>query len=166
MVVVNYQIKKMNKWLKLVISIAMCELVGIVGTPFTIAAIPSWYSTLNRPFFSPPNWLFAPVWTTLYLMMGIAFFLIWNQGFKKSKTKEAAHLFFIQLFLNGIWSPIFFGLKSPFLGLIVIATLWGYLLDTINKFRALSKPAAYLLYPYFGWVSFATLLNAAIVILN
>lgn len=156
----------MNKWLKLTISVVMCELVGLAGTPFTTSAIPSWYSTLNKPFFSPPNWLFAPVWTALYFMMGVAFFLIWNQGLKTQQSKEAARYFFIQLFLNGIWSPIFFGLRSPLLGLIVIATLWGFLIDTIKKFRAVSKPAASLLYPYLGWVSFATLLNGAIVFLN
>lgn len=156
----------MKNWFKLVISIVICELVGLLGTPFTITAIPTWYSTLNKPFFAPPNWIFGPVWTLLYFLMGVSFYLIWKQGWQKKKTKEAGQLFLLQLALNYIWSPTFFGLKSPSLGLIVIVSMWILILATIKKFYPLSKTASYLLFPYLLWVSFATLLNMAIVILN
>jgi tryptophan-rich sensory protein len=151
---------------KLLISVVGCELVGILGTPFTAAAIPSWYATLEKPLFAPPNWLFGPAWTLLYFLMGVAFYLIWQQNTKSKKVQTAQKIFFAQLFLNFIWSPLFFGLKSPLLGLIVIVALWGLILLTIYKFYPLSKWAAYLLIPYLLWVTFATSLNAAILILN
>ncbi len=151
---------------KLIISIVGCELVGFLGTPFTISAIPTWYATLNKPFFSPPNWLFGPVWTLLYFLMGVAFYLIWKQGWKKKKVKTAGMYFLAQLGLNFIWSPIFFGLKAPLLGLIIIVAMWALIAMTIKKFYPLSKWAAYLLVPDLLWVSFATILNAAIVVLN
>lgn len=151
---------------KLFISIVGCELVGFAGTPFTASAIPVWYATLNKPSFSPPNWLFGPVWTLLYLMMGVAFYLIWRQ---KSQTKEvriAKRFFLVQLFLNLIWTPIFFGLRSPFQGFFVIIGLWAVILMTIIKFHPISKKAAYLLIPYLLWVTFASVLNGAILVLN
>lgn len=97
----------MKNSLKLVVSIIGCELVGILGTPFTISAIPSWYTNLNKPIFAPPNWIFGPAWTLLYFLMGIAFYLIWKQGFNKKKTKSAGRFFAAQLGLNFIWSPVF-----------------------------------------------------------
>ena len=156
----------MKDYFKLFISILICELVGILGTPFTMSAIPEWYSTLNKPFFSPPNWLFGPVWTLLYLMMGISFYLIWKQNWKTKELKTAGLYFFAQLFLNFIWSPVFFGLRNPVLGLVVIVALWFVLLVTMKKFYSLSRNAFYLLVPYLVWVSFATALNFAIVVLN
>jgi len=150
---------------KLIISVIGCELVGLAGTPFTITAIPTWYATLNKPFFAPPNWLFGPAWTILYFLMGVAFYLIWKQGWKK-KTKTAGIYFLAQLGLNFIWSPIFFGLRAPLLGLVVIVAMWTLIIMTMKKFYPLSKPASYLLLPYLLWVSFATLLNTAIVVLN
>lgn len=146
-------------------SIVGCELVGILGSIFTFSAIPNWYATLNKPFFAPPNWIFGPVWTLLYLLMGISFYLIWKQGLKK-KQSEAAKYFFVQLALNFIWTPIFFGLKLPLLALCVIIAMWLAILMTIQKFFPLSNWAAYLLIPYLLWVSFASLLNGAIVLLN
>lgn len=151
---------------KLIVSVVGCELVGFLGTPFTISAIPTWYSTLNKPFFAPPNWIFGPVWTCLYFLMGIAFYLIWTQDKQKKKVKTASSFFFAQLTLNFIWSPIFFGLRSPSLGLIVILAMWILIVVTMKKFYPLSRLAFYLLVPYVLWVSFATLLNAAIAILN
>lgn len=151
---------------KLVATIIGCELVGILGSVFTISAIPTWYATLNKPSFAPPNWIFGPAWTTLYLLMGIAFYLILEQDQKKPKVKTAVRFFLVQLGLNFIWSPVFFGLRSPFLGLIIIILMWTMIVLTIWKFYSLSKPAAYLLIPYILWVSFATMLNAAILILN
>ncbi len=151
---------------KLLISIIGCDLVGILGTPFTISSIPTWYTTLNKPFFSPPNWLFGPVWTLLYFLMGISIYLIWKQGFQKNKVRQAGKFFLIQLALNFIWSPIFFGLRAPALGLIIIVSMWIFIVLTMKKFYPLSRPAAYLLVPYLLWVTFATMLNAAIVLLN
>lgn len=151
---------------KLIISVIGCELVGLLGTPFTISAIPTWYATLNKPFFAPPNWIFGPVWTLLYFLMGVAFYLIWKQGWDKKKVKTAGQFFLAQLAFNFIWTPIFFGLRSPTLGLIIIAAMWILIFMTIKKFYPLSRWAAYLLMPYLFWVSFATLLNASIVLLN
>lgn len=156
----------MKSFSKLVISVVGCELVGLLGTPFTVSAIPVWYSTLEKPFFAPPNWIFGPVWTLLYFLMGVAFYLIWKQGWQKKKTLEAGKYFLVQLVVNFIWSPIFFGLRSPLLGLTVIVVMWVLILTTIKKFYPISRLAAYLLVPYLLWVSFATLLNAAIVLLN
>lgn len=151
---------------KLIISIVGCELVGILGSIFTISAIPTWYAALNKPPFAPPNWIFGPVWTLLYLLIGVAFYLIWKQDFKKKKIITAGTFFLVQLGLNFIWSPIFFGLRSPLLGLIVIVAMWVLIVMTMKKFYPLSRMAFYLLVPYLLWVSFATMLNAAIVVLN
>lgn len=156
----------MNNFLKLVTAIIACELVGIISTPFTLSGIPTWYSTLHKPPFSPPNWVFGPVWTTLYLLMGISVFLIWKKGLKKKQIKQALYYFIAQLFFNFLWSLLFFGLHSPILGFIDIVVLWVFILITILKFYKLSKPASYLLIPYFLWVSFATILNLSIVLLN
>ncbi|MBP7842901.1 tryptophan-rich sensory protein [Candidatus Woesebacteria bacterium] len=151
---------------KLIASVVGCELVGLLGTPFTISAIPTWYATLNKPFFAPPNWLFGPVWTLLYFMMGVSFFLIWKQGLQKKKIKTASMYFLAQLALNFIWSPIFFGFRAPLFALVVIVAMWAMIVMTMKKFYPLSRFAFYLLVPYLLWVSFATLLNAAIVLLN
>jgi len=151
---------------KLIVAVIGCELVGLLGTPFTVTAIPAWYTTLNKPFFAPPNWIFGPVWTLLYFLMGISIYLIWKQGWKKKKIRIAVQFFFTQLALNFIWTPIFFGLRSPGLGLIVIVAMWIFIVLTMRKFYPLSKLAFYLLMPYLLWVSFATLLNAAILVLN
>ncbi len=147
-------------------SIALCEAIGILSTPFTIAAIPGWYADLVKPPFSPPNWIFGPVWTLLYAMMGTSLFLIWELGLKKKKVQTAAYYFGAQLALNFLWSIAFFGLHSPLLGLINILALLALILLMMKHFYSLSKPAFYLLVPYLFWVSFATLLNGAIVILN
>lgn len=154
------------KLLKILAFIIFCELVGIVGSYFTISSIPNWYATLNKPFFNPPNFLFGPVWTLLYALMGISAYLIWEKGIKKKDIKEALKLFTIQLFLNGIWTPIFFGAKELFVALIVILIMWVFILKTILKFRKINKIASYLLIPYLLWVSFASLLNFSIWYLN
>lgn len=156
----------MKNSLKLIISVVGCESAGILGSVFTISSIPSWYVPLNKPFFAPPNWIFGPVWTILYLLMGVSFYLIWKQGLEKKKIAAASKYFLLQLALNSIWSPIFFGLKSPLFALVVILMMWLSIVLTMKKFYTISKQAFYLLLPYLLWVSFATLLNAAIVILN
>jgi benzodiazapine receptor len=157
---------RVNEIPLLIGSVLLCQLAGILGTPFTMSAIPNWYVFLNKPFFSPPNWLFAPVWTLLYTLMGIAFYLIWRQGWQKNTVKTAGTYFLIQLFLNFLWSIFFFGLRSPELGLINIIAMLIFIILTMKHFYPLSKLAAYLLIPYLAWVSFATLLNLAILVLN
>ena len=151
--------------MKLATSVVLCELVGILGAPATISAIPTWYAFLTKPFFSPPNWVFGPVWTLLYFLMGISFYLIWRQGWKKD-TKIAGKYFFAQLTLNFLWTFLFFGLKSPILGLIDILALLVLIVLTMKKFYPLSRTSFYLLVPYVLWVGFATALNIAIVVLN
>ena len=147
---------------KLIVSVVGCELVGILGTPFTLAAIPTWYASLNKPFFAPPNWVFGPAWTLLYFLMGVAFYLIWRQGWQQQKVRTAGWFFLAQLGLNFLWSPVFFGLRSPLLGLVVIVALWGTIVLTMRKFYPLSRLAFYLLVPYLLWVSFATVLNVGV----
>lgn len=156
----------MKKLLKLLTAIVGCQLVGILGSVFTVNAIPTWYSSLTKPFFAPPDWLFAPVWTILYLMMGVSFYLIWKKGWEKSYNRIARNYFFAQLALNFVWSPAFFGLKSPLLALLIIVVLLGLIIITIKKFFPISKWSAILLLPYLLWVTFATVLNGAIVLLN
>ncbi len=157
---------KIPNSLKLLTSIIVCEIVGIAGTPFTITAIPNWYANLNKPFFSPPNWLFGPVWTVLYLCMGISFYLIWISNAKKNSIKIAVKWFLIQLGLNFLWTPVFFGLRSLVIALIIIVGMWGAIVMTIKKMYPISKIAAALLVPYLFWVSFATTLNASLLLLN
>ena len=156
----------MKDFSKLTISVVGCELVGILSTPFTIASIPTWYAGLVKPSFSPPNWIFAPVWTILYFLMGVAAHLVWRGGIKKKKVKIALYYFLGQLFLNLLWSVIFFGLHQPFLAFIDIVLLLIMIVKTMREFNNISKIAMYLLIPYVLWVGFAALLNISIVILN
>lgn len=151
---------------KLLTAIIICELVGLLGTPFTVSAIPTWYATLAKPVFSPPNWVFGPVWTVLYALMGISAYIVWSKGTKNKKIRIAMAYFVIQLVCNFFWSILFFGFRSPVMGLVDIIILWFFIIRTIQKFFPVSRVAAYLLVPYFLWVSFATALNIAIVILN
>lgn len=150
----------MNNTLKLIISIIIPQAVGGLGALVTVSSVQSWYQKINKPSFTPPSWVFGPVWTTLYLLMGIALFLIWKSNHPMKKA--ALWLFGIQLFLNGIWSPAFFGFESPILGLIVIVPLWIMIVVCIKEFFPINKEASYLMVPYLLWVSFATALNAAI----
>lgn len=154
---------KYNTLPKLLLSIVMCEGAGLAGSIFTFAAIPTWYVTLNKPAFSPPNFIFGPVWTTLYALMGISLYLIWTSG---KKIKGALLLFGIHLFFNITWSIVFFGLKSPLLGLINIVVLWILILVVIYKFWKINQWAGILLLPYLAWVNFATFLNYNIWVLN
>ncbi len=157
----------MQKFFKFLVSVVGCELVGITATPFTLSAIPTWYQTLNKPFFSPPNWVFGPVWIILYFLMGLAVYLIWTSKTKNQKLRQVGLKYFsIQLGLNFLWSILFFGLHSPILGMIDIIILWILILLTIIKFYKISKTASYLLIPYLLWVSFASLLNLSIILLN
>ncbi len=152
--------------LKLIVSITACQFAGFIGSLFTTPAIPTWYASLEKPFFNPPNWLFAPVWLILYVLMGIALFLIWRKGIRVKGVKMALVLFVIQLILNMLWSVAFFGLKSALFGLIVIVALWIAIYLTMEKFFKVSFTAARLLIPYLIWVSFAAVLNFSIFLLN
>jgi len=156
---------KVNDIAKLAVSIVLCQLAGFLGSLFTIPAIPTWYQTLNKPFFTPPNWIFSPVWISLFILIGISLFFVWRRT-GHPKFKIAFIFFLIQLTLNVLWSVAFFGLKSPLLGLIDILLLWIAILLTILNFFQVSKLAGVLLIPYLGWVSFATLLNLSLWILN
>ncbi len=157
---------KSSSVLKLIGSIILCELAGIIGSLFTVTAINSWYKTILKPALNPPSWIFGPVWTTLYALMGAALFLIWRKGFEKKEHRRALILFGFQLFLNAIWSIIFFGLHSPFWALVDILALWFSILATLILFFKISRAATYLLIPYLAWVSFATYLNFMIWMLN
>lgn len=157
----------MGKSFKLISSIAICLLVGSLGSFFTVSAITTWYTYLTKPSFSPPNFVFAPVWTILYILMGISLYLIWNKKVDgNSKIDAAIKLFWIQLALNAIWSPIFFGAKKLFLAFLVIILMWVFIRKTIIAFGEIDRRASRLLYPYLLWVSFATVLNFSIWLLN
>lgn len=156
----------MSKVLKIATALVICLTAGALGAFFTTSAIPTWYAHLIKPFFSPPNYLFGPVWTFLYILMGVSAALIWIKGTKDKKIRAALKIFAAQLALNAIWSPIFFGAKQLFLAFIVIILMWVFILKTIRAFAKINKTASYLLYPYLAWVSFATLLNFSVWILN
>jgi len=156
---------KIKDILKLVTSIVLCQLAGFLGSLFTAPAIPTWYKTLKTPFFTPPNWIFSPVWISLFILMGISLFFVWRKS-GHPQFKPALIFFFVQLILNIFWSVAFFGLKSPLLGLMDIVLLWIAILFMILNFFKVSKLAGALLIPYLLWVSFATLLNFSLWILN
>ncbi len=161
---------KTKDFLKLVLAIIVCQLAGLIGSFFTISAIPTWYVALQKPLLNPPGWIFGPVWTILYLLMGISLWLIWKSDAKdlpaQAGKKKALWLFLAQLVLNAIWSPLFFGGQSIGGALAVIVLLWASIVLTIFVFTKISKTAAWLLVPYILWVSFATYLNFAIWVLN
>jgi len=149
---------------KLIISLIIPQLAGAIGSLFTMDSISSWYTTLAKPEFTPPNYVFGPVWITLYFLMGISLYLVWTNKSLKSSTPLI--IFAVQMFLNALWSIVFFGLESPMFGLLIIVTLWGMIALTIFSFWKISKPAAYMLLPYIAWVSIATYLNYGIWTLN
>ena len=151
--------------LKLIASVIVCQIAGFFGSFFTVPAIPAWYDQLEKPFFTPPNWIFSPVWIILFIIMGVSLFFIWRES-SRPGFKPAFILFFVQLILNVFWSIAFFGLRSPLTGLIDIVSLWIAILSTIRYILRVSKLAGVLLIPYFVWVSFALLLNFSFWILN
>ena len=150
---------------KLIISIILPLSIGAIAGIFTARAIPEWYATLNQPSFNPPNWIFGPVWTTLYLVMGISFFLIWKLESGKERN-QAIVIFLVQLLLNFGWSFCFFYFKMIGLALIEILLLWSAIGLMLTRFYKLRPLAAYLNIPYLLWVTFATVLNAAYFFLN
>jgi tryptophan-rich sensory protein len=180
---------KTNNLLKLLASIVICESAGVVGSAFTIRAVNGWYKNINKPIFNPPNWIFGPVWTTLFVLMGISLYLVWAKKFvvknelkiqRKKSWNFVSQKFFAgkwqkinivlifatQLILNTAWSVIFFGMHNPVAAFFELLMLWFAILFTIVNFYRVSKIAAYLLIPYILWVSFAGILNLSIFILN
>ena len=156
----------MHNTLKLIIAIIIPVAIGAASGFFTSSEIPGWYQTINKPTWNPPSWLFGPVWTTLYVMMGIALFLIWKYDASQSVKKTAIILFAVQLVLNFFWSFIFFNQHQIGWAVVEIITMWVFILLTIFAFAPISKIAAWLLVPYISWVSFATILNYTIWQLN
>ena len=151
---------------RLVSAIALCELVGALGSAFAITSIATWYAGLAKPAFTPPGWVFGPVWTALYLLMGVALYLVWSASAKTRVAKPAFKAFGLQLSLNFLWSLLFFGLRSPLYGLIDIAFLWVAVLVTAVRFYRISRSAGALLVPYLLWVTLASLLNLYVFLLN
>jgi translocator protein len=159
--------KNFKSFLILIFSIVICQLVGFLGSLVTIPSISTWYQSIHKAPFNPPNWVFGPIWTLLFLLMGISLFLILNKKIKSKKIKKIAIFWFsLQLLLNFLWSFLFFGFHQPFLAFIDIIFLWIAIFFTIKKTYPVSKIASYLFYPYLLWVSFASILNLSIVILN
>lgn len=157
----------MNKITKIIVTVAICLAVGYFSGIETRSAILDWYPTLVKPSFNPPNWVFAPVWTLLYIMMGVAAGLVWDRfSFDKGAVKKALVFFVIQLVLNAIWSYLFFGLHNPMLAGLEIILLWLMIYETYFQFTKINKVAGYLLVPYLVWVAFAAVLNASVWWLN
>ncbi len=156
----------MSNTLKLVITIVVSQLAGIIGSIFTTTEVNGWYTTIAKPSFNPPSWVFGPVWTTLFILMGIAAYLVWKRGLENRAVKIALSIFILQLVLNTFWSIIFFNLQSIGGALIEIGFLWVAILATIILFARISKTAAWLMVPYILWVSFAGFLNYTLYMLN
>lgn len=157
---------KISNTFKLIIAIVVSELAGIIGSVFTASSVAGWYKTLIRPDIAPPSWVFGPVWTTLFALMGIAAFLIWKKGIDRKDVRIALYIFAGQLVLNTLWSILFFGMQNPGAAFVEIIILWIAILATIISFAKISKAAGWLLIPYILWVSFAAYLNYSFWILN
>lgn len=155
-------------WKKFLLSLTLVFFVAWAGSTVTMPSISTWYAQLNKPWFSPPNWVFGPVWTILYLAMAISYYLVWNKLTNKNtlRIKEALRIFQWQLLVNFLWSYAFFGLQQIALAFAVIVVLWVLIWQTIQRFKKFDQLASWLLYPYIAWVSFASLLNVAIAVLN
>ncbi len=156
----------MKKGFRLFAAVLICELSGIIGSLFTTPAIPGWYAGLTKPAFNPPSWIFAPVWTILYALMGLAAWLVYDRGVRRADVKRALFVFVAQLILNVLWSIMFFGAHQILGAFVLIVALWILILGTILRFHKISKAGAYLLAPYLLWVGFATVLNASLYVLN
>jgi len=155
-----------KEWLRLAASILACESVGGLGTVFTFSSLTGWYAGLNKPWFTPPSWIFGPAWIALYALMGVSLYLAWPKAQGRNAVKPRILIFTVQLILNLLWSLLFFGLRSPLYGAVAIMALWIAIAMTILEFYKASRPAAFILIPYIIWVSFAALLNFYIFILN
>jgi len=151
---------------RLIISLLIPQLAGIIGSIFTVSSIREWYSLLEKPSFNPPNWIFGPAWTILYLLMGISIYLVWQRVKENKNNKKVMFIFWIHLFLNTIWSIIFFGFQNVGLAFINIVVIWFFIVLLMILFWKIDRRATYLLIPYLLWVSFASILNLSILLLN
>lgn len=157
----------LSKTTKILVMIVTCVVIGYISGLVTRDSVTTWYPTLVKPVFNPPNWIFAPMWTTLYVLMGIAAGLVWDKiEVQKETVKKGLLYFAIQLGLNALWSVLFFGLQNPMLALIEIVLLWLMIYETFVQFNKVNKIAGYLFIPYILWVTFALVLNASIWWLN
>lgn len=157
----------MNKRLiRILIAVGVCLLAGAIGSFATQTSVNTWYTTIQKPLFNPPNWLFAPVWTILFLLMGVSAGMVWNKGFYHKWVKTALYHFGFQLLLNIAWSLVFFGLNEIFGALLIVLALLVVLIFTFKWFKVVNKMAAYMLIPYIFWVVFASVLNFSIWQLN
>ena len=153
-------------WKRLTLSVGTCLTAGVAGSLYTSQSLSWWYPILNKPAFTPPAWMFGPVWTFLYILMGYALYLVWNKGLKKGGVTDAVAIFGVQLILNVAWSYLFFGLRNPLLAFFEIIVLWAVLLLTYIKFHKIEANAGYLLLPYLVWTGYAGVLNFLIVLMN
>jgi tryptophan-rich sensory protein len=155
-----------NELFRLILSITICQMAGIIGSIFTAGSVTSWYPTLVKPSLSPPGFYIGLIWIVLFTLMGISLFLIWKETPSNLAARIALYFFAAQLIVNVLWSVAFFGMRSPIIGLVVIALLWVLILITIIKFWPINRTAALLLIPYIVWVSIAAYLNFSIWRLN
>ncbi len=160
---VNYKLSTVPKFF---LSIFIPLMIGYLGSIITISEISTWYASLSKPSWAPPNWLFGPIWTTLYILMGISLFLVWREGFNRRDVRFALLIFGVQLVLNLLWSIVFFSFHSLFGSFILIMILWIAILANIIAFYVISRPAGLLLVPYIIWVSIASYLNYSVYLLN
>ena len=157
----------MKTYSRILLCVVICLAVGYLSSITTQSSIKTWYPTIEKPIFNPPNWVFAPVWTLLFVLMGIAAGRVWNQlETNKELVKKGLLFFAVQLALNALWSYLFFGLQNIFLALIEIILLWLVIFETYLIFKQIDKKASYLLLPYLAWIGFATILTASIFWLN
>jgi benzodiazapine receptor len=159
-------IKTIKKVICLVLAIGICLLAGYVGSMYTTPSIPTWYAGLQKPDLTPPSWVFGPVWTTLYILMGFSLYLIWQSGITKGEVFIGLVLFMLQLGLNIGWSYLFFGWHAIFFAFMFIIALWAFLLCTIIQVSRFSIIGGAVLIPYLLWISFAAYLNYAIMVMN
>ena len=157
----------MSKLYKILVMVVTCLVIGYLSSNVTQTSVNTWYPTLNKPFFTPPNWAFPVAWTTLYIFMGVAAGLVWSRiEYETDVVRKGLTYFAIQLALNALWSYLFFGLKNPLLALAEIVLLWLMIYETYIQFKKVDKIAGYLFIPYLIWVTYATALNASIWWLN
>jgi benzodiazapine receptor len=157
----------MQKLVRISLVVTTCLLIGYLSGMVTKESVQTWFPTLVKPVFNPPSWVFFPVWTILYVMIGISGGMVWNRlESDEINVKKAFKIFVIQLALNALWSYLFFGLHNPLLAFIEIILLWLMIFETYNQFKKIDKIAGYLLLPYLAWVSFALVLNGSIWWLN
>lgn len=156
----------MANTIRFLISVTLPLMVGGLSGFATARGVQEWYPSLTKPAFNPPSWVFGPVWTLLYVMMGVAAYLVWQKGWENELVRVALALYLVQLILNGLWSILFFGMQSPGLAFAEILLLWLAIAATVVWFWRVSPPAGMLLLPYAAWVSFAALLNGSLWILN